>query len=258
MNRLGVNAYAVLMIGGILLTALVWGRLTRRGERVDGRLTLIYFWALIGALLGAKISFLFAEGWHYRHDWLALLSGRSITGGLLGGYLAVEIGKRRLHYRTTTGDLFAIIAPLGLLLGRIGCLMQGCCPGVECEPQWWTIADHAGVPRWPAAAVELGFNAAFLAWVLPAARLNWQNGNRFHIYLIAYGLFRFAHEFARADALWTGPVSGYHFLATLIFGFGLLRYMQRRRDDRPRLEFAPSTPTALRVSRKSSAAGSSG
>lgn len=224
------------MIGGILVTALVWGRLTRRGERIDGRLTLIYFWALIGALLGAKISFLIADGWHYRHDWLALLSGRSITGGLLVGYLAVEIGKRRLNYRATTGDFFAIVVPTGLMLGRIGCLIQSCCPGVECEPYWWTITDHAGVHRWPAAAVELAFNAAFLVWALLAAHLNWQGGNRFHVYLIAYGLFRFAHQFGRDDVSWVGPVSGYHLLATLILALGLLRYIQRRQDNRTRLE----------------------
>ena len=127
-----------------------------------------------------------------------------------------------------------------MLLGRIGCLIQGCCPGVECEIQWWTIADQAGVHRWPAAAVELAFNGVFLAWALPAARFNWRAGNRFHIYLIAYGLFRFAHEFARSDVSWAGPLTGYHLIATLIFGFGLVRYMQRRRADQTRPEFTPS------------------
>ena len=79
------------------------------------------------------------------------------------------------------------------------------------------------------AAAELAFNAPFLTWALSAARLNWQSGNRFHIYLIAYGLFRFAHEFARSDVSRRGPVTGYHFLAALIFVFGPVRYVQRRR-----------------------------
>jgi len=85
----------MLMIVGILLTAAVWVASLRRTADMTGRLTIIYFCGLFGALLGAKIAFLLAEGWHYRHDWVALLSGRSITGGLLGGYAAVEIAKRK-------------------------------------------------------------------------------------------------------------------------------------------------------------------
>src|SRR4051794_24044078 len=105
------NFYGLLMIAGIVITAAVWGRLTARGGVHDRRLTIVYFCGLLGALLGAKISFLLAEGWPYRHDVLALVSGRSITGGLLGGYAAVEIGKRLLHFSQATGDLFAIVTP---------------------------------------------------------------------------------------------------------------------------------------------------
>jgi len=227
----GLNVYGLLALAGIIITAAMWGRFSRRGDgrSHDLRLTLIYFIGLAGALIGAKIAFLLAEGWHYRHDWLALLSGRSITGGLLGGYAAVEIGKRWLKYPGTTGDAFAIVVPVGIALGRVGCLLQGCCPGVECKSaHWWTIADHAGVPRWPASLVELLFNLVFLAWAMLAARCNWTPGNRFHVYLIAYGVFRFAHEFARDDARIGGTIfTGYHVIALAIIVFGSWRFAQR-------------------------------
>lgn len=232
------NFYGVLMLIGILVTAAVWGRITSPHGRRDGRMTIIYFCGLFGALIGAKISFLIAEGWHYRHDWLALVSGRSITGGLLGGYLAVEIGKKVLKYPRTTGDAFVIVVPIGLILGRVGCLLQGCCPGIACDEHWWTITDRAGVHRWPAALVELIFNAAFLAWAVLAARFNWQPGNRFHIYLIAYGLFRFMHEFARDDQPIVGRFTGYQLMALIMVVFGVWRYFQRCR------EMAIATPSA--------------
>src|SRR6185503_719890 len=99
MPQLHITTYGVLTVVGILLTAYIWGRLgAAKQHRHDFRLTLLYFIALFGALVGAKISFLLAEGWHYRENWIALLIGRSITGGLLGGYLAVEIGKKILKY----------------------------------------------------------------------------------------------------------------------------------------------------------------
>lgn len=224
------NVYGVLMIAGILITAYVWGRITGKASHHDGRLTLIYFCGLFGALIGAKLAFLLTEGWFYRHDWVALASGRSITGGLLGGYIAVEIGKRIVKYPRVTGDVFAVVAPIGLMLGRIGCVFAGCCPGVACQPHWWTLVDHGGIARWPAAPVEFLFNGGFLVWALLATRFRWQTGNRFHIYLIAYGLFRFGHEFLRDDQQFMGPVGGYHLIALLIAGFGLWRYLERRQS----------------------------
>ena len=78
------HVYAALTIVGILLTAYLWGRVIGKGREHDGRLTVVYFCGLFGALVGAKIGFLLAEGFAYRGDWVALVTGRSITGALLG------------------------------------------------------------------------------------------------------------------------------------------------------------------------------
>jgi len=83
--------------------------------------------------------------------------------------------------------------------------------------------------RWPAAWMELLFNAAFLGWVVLATASRWTPGNRFHVYLIAYGAFRFAHEFARDNAIMIHPFTGYHVIALAIVGFGCVRFVQRRR-----------------------------
>ena len=89
--------------------------------------------------------------------------------------------------------------------------------------------DSNGIARWPAAHVEGLFNVMFLIWALVARRLDWTPGNRFHVYLIAYGAFRFAHEFMRDDAPWLGSLTGYHVIAALMLGFGVIRFEQRRR-----------------------------
>jgi len=229
----GLNIYGPLFLVGILLSAWLWGRMTRRskGEH-DARLTIVYFAGLFGALIGAKVAFLLAEGWFYRDDWMAMLSGRSVTGALLGGYIAVEMAKRWLRYQSVTGDFFAVIVPIALALGRIGCLVQGCCAGVACSrDHWWAWHDAAGAPHWPAQAVELLFNAFFLAWAILAARFDWVQGNRFHIYLIAYALFRFGHEFLRDRIEIVGDLGGYHFIAIGLAVFGAIRFIQRRTSD---------------------------
>ena len=225
-----INIYGLIFLVGIALSAWMWDRLIGRRQERDGRLIVIYFSALIGALLGAKIGFLLAEGWHYRGNWIALLTGKTVLGALLGGYAGVEIAKAKVHFKAPTGDLFAIIAPIGLMLGRVGCIAQGCCPGVECPAgEWWAVHDAQGISRWPAAHAELTFNALFLLWALLAARYRILTGNRFHIYMIAYGLFRFGHEFARDNITVIGPIGGYHLLALALAGLGAVRLVQRLR-----------------------------
>ena len=181
------TAYGWLMLAGIFVSIIFWSRLARRDER----LVLIYIAALAGAFLGAKLVYLGAEGWLHWHDanrWVILATGKSITGALLGGYVAVEIAKKFLKYSGITGDWFAIIVPVGIMLGRVGCMMQGCCHGKVCAANWFTINDANGIPRWPAAQVEFIFNAVMLIVIL---LLRWRKiapGNLFHIYLMSFFL----------------------------------------------------------------------
>jgi phosphatidylglycerol:prolipoprotein diacylglycerol transferase len=217
------------MLAGIIVSLTVWSRVARR----DSRLVLIYIAALAGAFLGAKLVYLAAEGWLHWHDeqrWLILATGKSITGALLGGYLAVEIAKRVVQYRNTTGDWFAVIAPVGIMLGRVGCVLHGCCLGHVCEPSWFTVNDIHGVPRWPAAQVELLFNALALGVVL---LLRWRKilpGQHFHLYLIAYGVFRFVHEFWRETPAILGPLTGYQIAAVAMVLLGVVRFISRRKQ----------------------------
>lgn len=230
------SIYSFLAIVGIVGGSVLWNVLLRhRPQHQDRRLVFIYLSALGGAFLGAKLAYMLAEGWllwpriaeesdFVLRNWL---TGKSITGALLGGYGAVEFTKWMTGYRRATGDLFAVIVPLGLVLGRTGCLITGCCPGIALDRAWYTVMNDAGAPCWPAVPAELAFNA-LLALVLAAFwRKHWLEGQLFHIYLIAYGLFRFGHEFLRDTPRLAGGISGYQVIALAIAGFGAWRYVQR-------------------------------
>ena len=70
-----------------------------------------------------------AEGWLDRDHpdlWLRWATGKSVLGGLLGAYGCVEITKRLVGHKQPTGDAFAVIVPVGILLGRVGCYLNGC------------------------------------------------------------------------------------------------------------------------------------
>lgn len=221
------TAYGWLMLAGIFLSIAFWTRLAKR----DDRLLLIYVAALTGAFVGAKFVYLGAEGWMFRHDphrWLIWATGKSILGALLGGYIAVELAKKCTGYRAATGDWFAMIAPAGVLIGRVGCLVHGCCLGNECSPAWYTVRDRFGVPRWPAVPVEMMFNALALGVFFVLRRKRVLTGQHFHLYLIGYGLFRFAHEFLRDTPRMSGIFSGYQIAALAVALLGIFGFVNRQ------------------------------
>ena len=252
------SPYSLLMLAGIAVSIAFWARLARRDER----LLVIYIAALVSAFLGAKLVYLAAEGWMFwaaPERWMIWATGKTILGALLGGYAGVEVAKKLTGYTEATGDWFALIAPVGIVLGRVGCLLHGCCLGKVCAPAWWTMADAHGVARWPAVPVEIGFNLLALAFFLTlrgggepaksakrhekknfpfrvfsrfsraclAARLR---GQHFHLYLIAYGAFRFAHEFLRATPRLGADFSGYQIAALACVALGAWRFAVRARS----------------------------
>jgi prolipoprotein diacylglyceryltransferase len=82
-------AYGLLMIAGIAISAIVWRRVTR-GSRIP---LMVFVGGLIGAVLGAKLAYFAVElplRWDAPHFWENVLLGRTLLGGLLGGYLGVE------------------------------------------------------------------------------------------------------------------------------------------------------------------------
>jgi prolipoprotein diacylglyceryltransferase len=84
--------------------------------------------ALLGAFIGAKLPFLLERDWTGLSPWTHWLSdGKTVLGGIFGGYIAVELTKAWLGVRQGTGDAFAVPIAAGLSIGRIGCFLGGCC-----------------------------------------------------------------------------------------------------------------------------------
>lgn len=238
LRHVTVSPYPLLLFAGIVISLIVWTGLAKRDER----LLIIYVAALVSAFVGAKLVYLAAEGWmfwNHPQRWTILATGKTILGALLGGYLGVELAKKGIGYRQPTGDLFAVTVPIGIVLGRIGCLLHGCCPGRIWVPHWWTVRDASGVARWPSVSVEIGFNlvAAAVLLSLRARRApgqaHWLPGQHFHLYLIAYGLFRFVHEYFRDTPRIAAGVSGYHLAALAAVGLGTVGFLRRQRPRLP-------------------------
>lgn len=151
---------------------------------------------LIGAALGNKLVFWLEvpQLWADHAGLLGFfLGGQSVVGGLLGGLIGVELGKKISGQTTSTGDQFVFPILLGLIIGRIGCFLAGLNDGtfgvVTHLP--WGVDFGDGLPRHPTQLYEIAF-ALGLGLLLHRLRqpLSLSPGLRFKLLLCSYLLWR--------------------------------------------------------------------
>lgn len=167
--------------------------------------------AVVGAVLGAYLLQLPSDWFGWDLQGGERIGGRTVLGGLLGGWLAVEIAKGLLGIRQPTGDGFAAPLAAALACGRIGCVYGGCCGGVACAYPF-AVAGH-----WPVAQVEAGFHAMACVVLLIAARRGWWAGRRLAAYLTCYAVLRFTLEGVRGHPPLVIGLTWYQFLASSLF-----------------------------------------
>lgn len=132
--------------------------------------------------------------------------GLAYLGGLgLAIALCLGVAFRHKVQIRSLADLGAPAIILGLVFGRLGCFLGGCCYGQTCEPAFWATAPSwytlpAGtVARYPTALLSAGF-AALLFFALKAllARRSFPG----EVMLAMFALYapgRFLIEALRAD-----------------------------------------------------------
>ena len=184
--------------------------------------------ALFGTLFGllaAHFSEWLAEGsWAGYSLWsfLNIFDGRSIIGGLIGGWVAVEIYKWRKGIKISLGDAFALSLPLAEAVGRIGCWFNGCCYGKQASLPI-AVYQH-GEWRYPTQFIS-AIAAILIFFCLFSLRNKLKRGQLFASYLILFGVVRMVLEPLRADYNlgYSGLLSTSSALAVAISGIFLFR-----------------------------------
>jgi phosphatidylglycerol:prolipoprotein diacylglycerol transferase len=205
--------------GLLLALGVVAGLLTLK-RRADGagydgsRLVDIALWLVIWALVGAKGLLVVVELPRYLHQPGELIGLVRAGGVFLGGFLAAVVAGVILirRYRLPPLATLDVIVPsvsLGQTVGRIGCLMAGCCWGGSCDLPWAiTYTDPAaahnvgtplGVSLHPFPAYAAAFNLVLYFALERLYRRRPPAGTVFAAYLALYGFGRFFLEFARGD-----------------------------------------------------------
>jgi prolipoprotein diacylglyceryltransferase len=186
-------------------------------------------WAvLVGGAFGAKIGYTLASGGDWLESGTWLTDGKTVTTGLIGAYLAVELTKAVLHIHVKTGDSYALPLALALAVGRWGCFFNGCCGGLPTDLPWG-VAFGDGVRRHPTQIYESIFHL-MMAGVLLI--IMWRGAfhlQRLKLYLIAYGVFRFCSEWLRPEPIWAAGLTFYQWVCLfMVVGLSVQWWYDRR------------------------------
>jgi phosphatidylglycerol---prolipoprotein diacylglyceryl transferase len=161
--------------------------------------------AAIGALLGSKILGLLEQTPSLKMTWQSIFlpGGKTIVGGLLGGWLAVEMVKGLRGIQSRTGDLFVIPLCIGIAVGRIGCFLAGLADDTYGTPTKlpWGVDFGDGIARHPTQLYELLFLGLLALLLNHYNRRTHPEGATFRLFLAAYLAWRLAVDFIKPQPL---------------------------------------------------------
>ena len=260
LGPVSIYTYGVLLASAYL--AGIWFATVRaRAQGLDGnRVTDLGIYIIISALVGAKLLLVVVEFDHFWQDpsqiWTVLRSGGVFYGGLLLA-VAVAFWYMRQHRLPlwTTCDAFAPGIALGQTVGRVGCLMAGCCYGKPAELPWDITftnplaAANVGTPLNVSLHPTQLYESAAVLVILGLLLLTERRGTLFPgrifwSYLLFYPMARFGIEFFRGDPRGTvfDILSTSQFVSLLLVPLSIIMLFRLRRSRTP-----DSTPMSTRA-----------
>lgn len=206
-----IHSFGVMMIIAFLVGLLIARKRAPNFGIDPNKISDMTFWVLILSILGARVAFILQELPYYlKHkDQLFSIQFAGLTsfGGVIVALLVMVYWAKKHGWPVRT--VLDVIAPAGLVghaIGRVGCLLNGCCYGGVCPPNLpWGIhihdPQHEGLTALmhPAQIYDSLMVLAFTGFLLWVEKRGHQaRGQVFALALAGYGLSRFIYEFWRA------------------------------------------------------------
>ena len=244
-----VRWYGVMVALAVLVGVAVPAVLAKRegvGGITSNQILSVAIWAVPGGVIGARLIHVFDE-WSFFVDHPGEIvggEGMGVFGAILGGTLAGVIYARIKGI--PIGKLCDVCA-FGLILaqavGRIGCLLNGCCYGTTTDLPWgttWTHPDSYGPlvdAVHPTQIYELLFDLVLFAFLWGIRKRINVPGGIYLIYISVYSIGRFLISFLRENeeaflGLQQAQVVS---LVVLFVAVGLLVYLFRKPGSEPEM-----------------------
>jgi prolipoprotein diacylglyceryltransferase len=158
--------------------------------------------ATAGALLGSKLignlenPYVLFENFSFKRFW----TNNTIVGGLTFGLIGVEIAKKIVGHKESTGDLIVFPLILAMIIGRIGCFFMGIHEETYGLPTDSIFGMYLGDEylRHPVALYEIVFLIFMWFELKMIARKNkYVSGFLFQLFMLSYFSFRFLLDFIK-------------------------------------------------------------
>ena len=173
------------------------------------------FYGILGTILGGRLGYVLfykfgdylGEPWRIFYVWEG---GMSFHGGMLGVIFALWLfARRRKQDWLRVTDFIAPLVPLGLAAGRLGNFINAELWGRPTDVPWAMVFPNVdNVPRHPSQLYEFGLEGlalfAILWWFSSKPK---PRGAVSGLFLIGYGVFRFAVEYTRQPDSFLGQLA---------------------------------------------------
>jgi phosphatidylglycerol:prolipoprotein diacylglycerol transferase len=207
-RRLTVWSYPAMLYFGMIAGLVVGNLLAHRAGVNAFRVYVATLILLVPALIGARMFFVFSHWSHYRANpgqiWKHNQGGAAMYGGLLVVLPAsIPILAALKIPAGAYWDIAIFTMLITMIVGRIGCVMNGCCAGRPSQ-SWIAInlPDHSGTwtRRLPTQFLEAAWGIFLLMVALAVKNSMPFPGALFLLILAGYAAGRLWLEFTREQA----------------------------------------------------------
>lgn len=229
-----IYMYGVMIAAGFAAALLMSNYRAKKRGLSEDTIFGIFLCALIGGMLGSRLLYYIVELpsiiedpsilWNFKNGYVVY---GGIIGGIVTSWIYCKVKKQSF---ITYFDLVMPAVSLAQGFGRIGCFCAGCCYGRKTDAWYgitFTHSDFApnGVKLIPTQLLSSAGDFIICGILLWYAAKKPKSGRVASLYLMLYGVGRFAMEFLRNDYRGTvGILSTSQFISIGVVILGILLY----------------------------------
>jgi len=237
-----IRWYSLAYIFGIIFGWLYCKKKLIKDEKLLNLFDDLLAYLIIGIILGGRLGYvIFYNLEYYLNNFYEILmiwkGGMSFHGGIIGVILTTVIFSKKYKINSYIFlDLIALVAPIGLFLGRIANFINSELYGRETDIFWsvkFIIIDN--ISRHPSQIYEAIFEGLILFFLLNhfVKKDAFKNpGLISSMFLIFYSFFRFILEFFREPDSQIGYLAYQltlgQFISIVFFFLGISLYLKKK------------------------------
>jgi len=236
---LKIYSYGLMLaIAFLIASFLIQRDLAKKGISEDLSFNLTFF-TLIAGIIGARLFYVILHFEEFKNSILEIFriyhGGLTWYGGLIFGlaYSLIYLKRKKIPILLVFDTAMPYIA-LSQSIGRIGCLLNGCCfgkPSLE-YGLYFPVHNQFLIPTQLISSLALLLIYGILRYL---GRKNLKSGIILFSYLFFSSIERFFIEFFRADSpINVGPLTIFQLISLIIMGISLISIFILNNDKRIR------------------------